>query len=118
RAAAYIAAQRTDEPIPAERFTELAGPVTNAALALLAGATDRAADGADNTDALLREATELMSRNAAVVRSRASIDEALDRTVEWLQGYHDSTAADRHSRRSVNRLFLIRDIITSQYVYL
>jgi hypothetical protein len=59
-----------------------------------------------------------MSSHAGVVRSRESIGHALVRVKEWLDGYEWSAAADAGSRRSVNRLFLIRDILTSQYVYL
>lgn len=119
RAATYIAAVRTGAPIAADRFADLAAGPTGAALSLLDGATRRAENGTvDNTDALLREATELMSRNAAVVRSRASIGEALDKVRAWLEAYDTTMAADPGSRRSVNRLFLIRDIITSQFVYL
>jgi succinate dehydrogenase/fumarate reductase flavoprotein subunit len=85
---------------------------------MLLAATGRAATQEDTTDALLRQATELMSANAAVVRSRASIQTALDKVSAWLEGYETSTVADPASRRSINRLFLIRDILTSQYVYL
>ncbi len=118
RAAAYVAARRTDDPIDHATFADLAAPVSRAALSLLSQANERATSGEDNTDALLREATELMSRNAAVVRSRASIDEALHQVKQWLDDYDTLMVADASSRRSVNRLFLIRDIITSQYVYL
>ena len=119
RAATYIAAARTDAPVDLDHFAELAVPVTEAALSLLDGATARAGAGTeDNTDSVLREATELMSRNAAVVRSRASIAEALEQVRMWLRSYQETMAADPASRRSVNRLFLIRDIITSQFVYL
>jgi succinate dehydrogenase / fumarate reductase flavoprotein subunit len=44
--------------------------------------------------------------------------DALVRVKEWLDAYESTSAADAGSRRSVNRLFLIRDILTSQYVYL
>src|SRR5690606_33177483 len=118
RAAAYVAARRTEEPIAEASFESLAAPVSRAALSLLTQANERATTSDDNTDALLREATELMSRNAAVVRSRASIDEALAQVKQWLDDYESLMVADASSRRSVNRLFLIRDIITSQYVYL
>ena len=60
----------------------------------------------DTTDALLREAAELMSSHAGVVRSRQSIADALVRVAEWLESYETTAAADAGSRRSVNRLFL------------
>ncbi|MGD7707807.1 FAD-binding protein [Microlunatus sp. Y2014] len=118
RAATYVAARRTGDPVDHDQFATLATPVTRKAQALLAGAADRAAQAGDDTDALLREATELMSRNAAVVRSRAGIGEALQQVKAWLDSYESTVGADAGSRRSVNRLFLIRDIITSQFVYL
>jgi hypothetical protein len=102
-----------------EAFESAARGVVAAAVALLRGATSRADSGSpDTTDALLREATELMSSHAGVVRSRESIGHALVQVKEWLEGYEETAAADAGSRRSVNRLFLIRDILTSQYVYL
>ena len=118
RAAAFVAARRTEAPIDPDTFAELATTVSRGALELLQAANERAVEAEDNTDALLREATELMSRNAAVVRSRASIDEALAQITQWLDTYQSLMVAEAGSRRSVNRLFLIRDIITSQYVYL
>ncbi len=118
RAAQFIAARRADSPVDEATFEAAAAPVVADALALLDGATERAATMDDTTDALLREATELMSANAAVVRSRTSIQEALDKVTAWLASYEETTVADPSSRRSVNRLFLIRDILTSQYVYL
>lgn len=117
RAATYIAARRTEDPVSAEVFAQAASGVVGEAVALLRGATERALTEPDTTDELLREATELMSANAGVVRSRASIAEALVRVKAWLDSY-GTVAADASSRRSVNRLFLIRDILTSQYVYL
>ncbi len=117
RAATYIAARRTEEPVSPEAFAAGASGVVSDAVALLRGATARARVAPDTTDELLREATELMSANAGVVRSRTSIEEALVRVRAWLDSYV-TVAADASSRRSVNRLFLIRDILTSQYVYL
>ncbi|HSN11046.1 MAG TPA: FAD-binding protein [Propionibacteriaceae bacterium] len=118
RAATYIAERRRAEPVSAERFSAAAHGVVSDAVALLRGATERAETMPDTTDALLREATELMSSHAGVVRSRQSIADALVRVKGWLDAYSSTSAAAAGSRRSVNRLFLIRDILTSQYVYL
>ncbi len=118
RAATYIAARRREDPVPPEVFASAAAGVVGEAVALLRGATERALVTPDTTDELLREATELMSANAGVVRSRQSIADALSRVKTWLDAYTTESAADAGSRRSVNRLFLIRDILTSQYVYL
>ncbi len=118
RAATYIAARRRDEPLADEEFRAAAQHVVSAALSLLRGATERAETMPDTTDALLRESTELMSSHAGVVRSPQSIADALVRVKDWLDTYEGSAAAAAGSRRSVNRLFLTRDILTSQYVYL
>lgn len=118
RAATYIAARRREDPISPEAFGEAASGVVGEAVALLRGATERALTSPDTTDELLREATELMSSHAGVVRSRQSIADALVRVKAWLGSYTTTSSADASSRRSVNRLFLIRDILTSQYVYL
>ncbi len=48
----------------------------------------------DTTDELLREATELMSSHAGVVRSRQSIAEALARVKAWLDSYATTSSAD------------------------
>ena len=118
RAATYIAERRREAPVGDVEFEMAAQGVVAAAVSLLRGATERAESAPDTTDALLREATELMSSHAGVVRSRESIADALARVTEWLDSYGSTAAADAGSRRSVNRLFLIRDILTSQYVYL
>jgi hypothetical protein len=119
RAATFIAERRREAPVAIAEFETAAHRVVSAAVALLRGATERAESGLpDTTDALLRETTELMSSHAGVVRSRQSIADALVRVTEWLAAYESTSAADAGSRRSVNRLFLIRDILTSQYVYL
>lgn len=118
RAAQYIAERCRQDPLDEAAFAAAAQPVVEQAFALLDGAAQRAGAGEDNTDALVWEATRLMSAKAGVVRSRASIDEALAAVTGWLTTYDAFVAADPSSRRSVNRLFLIRDILTSQFVYL
>ncbi len=118
RAASYIAQARTADPADADTFADAARGVTERAVALLAAAGQRAADGEDTTDGLLTHIRRVMSDKAGVVRSRASVAEALEEVTRLLAGYSDTIAADPSSRRSVSRLFLIRDILTSQYVYL
>ena len=59
-----------------------------------------------------------MSDKAGVVRSKESVSEAREEVTRLLAEYDATVAADAGSRRSVSRLFLIRDILTSQYVYL
>ncbi len=118
RAATYVSARRTGHPVDPSEFARAAEPVVGDAVRLLRAATARAETAPDTTDALLRACTELMSRNAGVVRSRGSIAAAVELVSGWLDAYPFIAAADAASRRSVNRLFLIRDILTSQYVYL
>lgn len=119
RAAQYISARRGHDPVSIDEFRAVATPVAQGALELLATTADRQRSGTrDNTGTLLVEAADLMSRNAGAVRSRESVTEALEQVTQWLESFDQLMSVDESSRRSVNRLFLIRDIITSQYVYL
>ncbi|GIG21463.1 FAD-binding protein [Cellulomonas chitinilytica] len=119
RAAQFVAARRTQDPVPDDEFASTAGPVLDAAVALLDGAGRRAADGTpDNTGDLLRAVQVLMSAKAGPVRSARSIEEALDEVHGWLAQYDGSVSADLRSRRSADRTFLVRDILTCAYVYL
>jgi len=119
RAAQFIAARRTEAPVEVGEFTVAAAPVLAGALGLLEKATARAAAGmADNTGELLRDIGELMSAKAGPVRSVASIHDALVQVHEWLAAYEELVTADAGSRRAVDRTFLVRDILTTAYVYL
>jgi len=119
RAAQFIAARRTGEPVDLAAFAAAAGPALSGALDLLRSATDRAAAGApDNTGELIRDVGELMSAKAGPVRSAQSIGEALEEVHARLAGYQDFVVADGRSRRAVDRTFLVRDILTTAYVYL
>ncbi|GCE76067.1 FAD-dependent oxidoreductase [Cellulomonas biazotea] len=119
RAAQFIAARRSVDPLDADSFAAAAAPVLGGALDLVARASGRAASGVpDNTGDLLTAVQVLMSAKAGPVRSAASIHEALVQVHTWLSTYDDLVSADASSRRSVNRTFLVRDILTSAYVYL
>ena len=119
RAAQFIAARRRAEPVPVESFVAAAEPVLAGALDLVERAVGRAASGVpDNMGDLLRDVGELMSAKAGPVRSAQSIHEALVQVHEWLSGYQGLVSADPASRRSVDRTFLVRDILTTAYVYL
>lgn len=118
RAASYIAQARRADPVDADAFAAAARGVAEHAVTLLNDAGRRAAESQDGTDELLARIRRLMSDKAGVVRSRASVAEALAEVAGLLAGYDATVAADPASRRSVSRLFLIRDILTSQYVYL
>ena len=118
RAASYIAQVRRQDPVDAEDFLAAAQGVTGRAVALLEDAGRRAETSEDTTDDLLRRIRRLMSDKAGVVRSRSSVAEARAEISALLADYDATIAVDAGSRRSVSRLFLIRDILTSQYVYL
>ncbi|QIK71069.1 FAD-binding protein [Propioniciclava coleopterorum] len=118
RAASYIAQARTEDPVDEGTFASAAAPVAERAASLLKEAGARAASGTDGTDELLTRIRRLMSDKAGVVRSRESVAQAREEITALLAGYEATIAADLDSRRSVSRLFLIRDILTSQYVYL
>jgi succinate dehydrogenase/fumarate reductase flavoprotein subunit len=119
RAAQFIAARRGGAPLPVAEFETVAEPVLAGALELLEKATARASAGApDNTGEMLHEVGTLMSAKAGPVRSAASIHEALVQVREWLARYETVVAADAGSRRAVDRTFLVRDILTTAYVYL
>ncbi|GIG30147.1 FAD-dependent oxidoreductase [Cellulomonas marina] len=119
RAAQFVAARRADAPLDEAAFAAAAAPVLDGALDLVGRATARAAAGVpDNTGDLLRDVQVLMSAKAGPVRSAASIHEALVQVHDWLSRYEDLVTADAGSRRAVNRTFLVRDILTSAYVYL
>jgi len=119
RAARMIATSRRGDPVDLETFAACAAPVVEDATRLVKGATARHAQGAEETTGdLLREVGELMSAKAGPVRSQGSIREALAQVREWLALYETSVVADRSSRRSIDRVFLVRDILTTSYVYL
>jgi hypothetical protein len=119
RAAQFIAARRGAAPVRVGGFTAAAEPVLVAALGLLAKATSRAGAGEpDNSGDLLREVGQLMSAKAGPVRSGQSIHEACVQVHDWLARYEDHVSADATSRRAVDRTFLVRDILTTAYVYL
>jgi len=119
RAAQWIAAHRAQAPIGEDDFAAAAAPVVDRAARLLSGATARARAGApDTTGPLLARARERMSAAASEVRSRASVSAALREVRACLSAYDDVVSADPSSRRSVERLFLVRDILFTQFVYL
>ncbi len=118
RAASYIAQVRREQPVGDAVFAAAATGPSERAVTLLRDANQRAASGGDTTDATLSRIRTVMSDKAGVVRSRESVAEALAEISALLAAYEATVAADGDSRRSVSRLFLIRDILTSQYVYL
>lgn len=118
RAARWIATRGREDTLPEAAFEAAARPVAEAAAELLRDAGHRASVSGDTTAEMLTTITLNMSRNAGVVRSAESVRAALASVRSWLDAYPSQIAADLTSRRSVSRLFLIRDILASQLVYL
>ena len=119
RAAQWIVQHGPHQAPDAELFAAAAAPVVSAAAELVDAAHERFTGGAsDNTAQALTAASTLMSEKAGLVRSAESIDQALEQARERLTGYGAAMAIDASSRRSIDRLFLVRDIVTTQYVYL
>ncbi|GAE77850.1 hypothetical protein JCM18918_3771 [Cutibacterium acnes JCM 18918] len=63
------------------------------------------------------ESTRAMSDNAGLVRSRQGLEELARNVAEWRRRVVDECVVDPTSRRSVDRLFLVRDILDVQAVY-
>ncbi len=119
RAAEWIAHRGPQTPPDEQLFTAAASHPVRSALELVADAHARfTAGAADNTGEVLTEMGKLMSSKAGLVRSAESVHEALAAAETRLANYGESMAIDAASRRSVDRLFLVRDIVTTQYVYL
>lgn len=119
RAAQYIAARRQGEPIALEKFTSIATPAVQRAATLLEDATDRFGDGGtDNTGEILHGIQAMMSEKAGAIRSRDKVEEARDEIKELLDTFGETIIVDPSSRRSIERMFLIEDILITQYVYL
>lgn len=119
RAASYIAHRRSAEPVGQDRFLLAATGPLHAATELVAAAGERFdASGQDSTAELLTTLPALMSADAGLVRSRASLATALGEVAGQLAGYRQTVSADRRSRRSIDRIFLVRDILSAQYCYL
>ncbi|MFV0432642.1 MAG: FAD-binding protein [Leucobacter sp.] len=118
RAAQAIAYGPERAPDP-EAFAVAADRRVAEASELIRAATDRFDTGAaDNTGVLLRRVQSVMSAGAGPVRSSASIDEALTELNQIYGSYADTIVADPSSRRSIDRVFLVRDIVTTAFVYL
>lgn len=119
RAAQFIAAGNHAPAGSEKEFITAGRPLLAAALDLLAAATSRAEQGVpDNTGEMLSRVQVLMSEKAGPVRSRDSILEALEQVSRWTDDYSALVSADAASRRSINRTFLVRDILTTAHVYL
>jgi succinate dehydrogenase/fumarate reductase flavoprotein subunit len=119
RASQYIAAGRDMPVLTDTEFVDAAAPILREAQNLMKLATQRAQQGIpDNTGDLLSRVQVLMSEKAGPVRSNTSIPEALEKIDDWIRSYSDVVSADGSSRRSISRTFLVRDILTTAYVYL
>lgn len=119
RATTYISACRNYELPPIEEFVASARPITQRALDLVDAAGRRfETSGSDLTRHALTDIGDIMSSKAGPVRSRESVTQALADVTTWLSNYERSISADTTSRRSVSRIFLIRDLLLTAYTYL
>lgn len=119
RAARYIAARRRGAPEALEDFARDATGVVARAREFLSGCERRQARGApERTGDLLAEAQRRMSAEAGLVRSRASVERMRAWAGHTLTELPRTLAVDAGSRRSADRAFLLRDVLTTQYVYL
>ena len=129
RAAAYIARdldRRASVGDSQEARQGLAGflagaePILEAAQGVLDAATSSyVIRGADSTGEMLDQVRRGMSDCAGLVRSAEVISGAVRWVEDRLADYNRPVvAADPSSRRSLDRVWLLRDILTSQYVYL
>ena len=76
------------------------------------------AGGEDTTGQMLTDAQDLMSHAASEVRSHRAVVAARDRVRANLAAFDRTVAADPRSRRSIERVFLVRDLLFTQFVYL
>ena len=119
RAACWLSEHGQHRPPDATRFAQAAaGPVQAAAELVALGAARFGSGQADNTEQILSAAAQSMSRAAGLVRSAAAIEQALELTRERLAEHTRTISIDPGSRRSMDRGFLIREILTSQYCHL
>ncbi|MDR0959564.1 MAG: FAD-binding protein [Propionibacteriaceae bacterium] len=115
RAATHIA-RHPHDLVADDVFASTAAPVVGEAHRLLARSEARHAAGEKETvSTRLDEVRRRLTRDAGVVRSSESVAAALQATIVDLE---TDVAVDPSSRRSVDRLFLLRDIVSSQRVYL
>ena len=119
RAAEYIAKRRTQLPgDDSTAFETAAAQRVAEALELVEAAASNAAGGTQLTPLdLLRQLSELMSVDAGPVRSTESIDEVCSAVTQWLAELPRIVAAAPNSRRLIDRLFLLRDALTTAFVY-
>jgi succinate dehydrogenase/fumarate reductase flavoprotein subunit len=119
RAAQFIAARANVPVLTDSEFVDVAKPLLEGATEILDSATARAQQGVpDNTGDMLERVQVLMSEKAGPVRSSTSILEALEQVGDWMREFPAMVSADKGSRRSISRTFLVRDILTTAYVYL
>ncbi|GAE80927.1 succinate dehydrogenase flavoprotein subunit [Cutibacterium acnes JCM 18920] len=117
RAAQWIAAREQGAARADEGWQELAGDALQKARSLLEAACGREESSGVLIDDVLMESTRAMSDNAGLVRSRQGLEELARNVAEWRRRVVDECVVDPTSRRSVDRLFLVRDILDVQAVY-
>ncbi|MDR2973719.1 MAG: FAD-binding protein [Propionibacteriaceae bacterium] len=119
RAAMWIAGHVRDG-LGDDGFVQAAEPLVTAARQVVARAADRfESSGIDTTGQALARIARRMSDCAGLVREPRVVEQALSQTLSEVEdGLLVDVAADSSSRRSLDRVFLLRDIVSSQVVYL
>ncbi|MBT1175993.1 FAD-binding protein [Bifidobacterium callimiconis] len=120
RAATYISARRADTPVLDDyEFAAAAEARVKETFDLLDSATARAEQsGVENVHDYMKNVQDLMSAKAGPVRQKDEVEAAFRQVGQWLDEYETTVSAKIGSRRSVDRIFLVRDILTTAYVYL
>jgi len=129
RAATYIAhdlARRNPEPNQTDGFIDLAQPVLDQARTLIDKAVRAHNDSPEDARGSLEDVGEhlahamrAMSDHAGLVRTPEGIQAARDQVQAHLQSVQTHPpAANPASRKSLDQVFLLRDILSTQYVYL
>lgn len=119
RAAEYIAKRRSQMPLDdAAAFDSAAAARVREALELVEVTAVNATNGVELTSLeLLNQLGELMSGDAGPVRSAASVEEVRATVTRNLAELPQIVAVTSGSRRMIDRLFLLRDALTTAFVY-
>ena len=117
RAAQWIAAHESGEMPIDDTWWALATATLTAAVDLLDGACFRKGADASPIDSIMAVSTRAMSDHAGLVRSRQGLEDLQGRIDRWRRQLVNECCVDPSNRRSVDRLFLVRDILDAQAVY-
>lgn len=116
RAAQYIAAKATGEPMEEERFLALAADTVEANRQLVAAMTDAA--GCSNARELLAQSRQRMSTFGGAFREKARIEQAICETRELLSGFSQFCRVGAGDVGSLVAAYRLHDTLISQKMYL